>query len=403
MFRPLRLLMLLLIALSPVSAQAQTQAPAARSPAPVNPAASSNLQIRETWKARINENVVTIISGNPNGGYLGIAYDIAAVVDDGDDMRVLPIIGKGAVQNLKDVLFMRGVDMGLVNTVTLSHFKKTGELGSNLEQQVAYVTMLFQDELHVLVRPGINSLQDLAGKRVNFSDKGSGAQLSSQGIFAALNINVTEVNMGQGDAIELMKKGELEATMCTCLKPLKPHQAVLKDLGFKLLNISYDPPFYDDYIPARINHEDYPNLIPPGGVVNTISVPTLLISYNWPRGHERYRRLEKFIGGFFSKFDEFGKPPRHPRWKSVNIAGGLPGWKRFPAAQDWLDRHSSPQRDEVAVSPRMRDAFEVFVNKYATAAGIKALPPEKREALFVQFTSWWATQQDALPTTSSGR
>lgn len=393
----------LALLLVPKTAGSQTSPAPVRPAAPVATGVSKNLQIREAWKARINENVVTIVSGNPNGGYLGIAYDIAAIVDDGDEMRVMPIVGKGAVQNLKDVLFMRGVDMGLVNTVTLSHFKKTGELGTNLEEQIAYISMLFQDELHVLVRPEINSMQDLAGKRVNFSDKGSGAQLSSQGIFAALNIKVTELNMGQGDAIEMMKRGELDATMCTCLKPLKPHQGVAANLGFKLLNVAYDPAFYDDYVPARITHEDYPNLIPQGQTVNTISVPTLLISYNWPRDHERFRRLEKFVGGFFSKFSEFGKPPRHPRWNSVNIAGKLPGWKRFAAAQDWLDRNVGPQKDPVAVNNKMRDAFELFLGNYARAAGLKVLPPEKREALFTQFMAWWSAQQETAPTASSGR
>jgi hypothetical protein len=384
--------------LTALPVQAQTYPSTGRQIQQVAAPPTNNEQIRETLKKQLNENVVSIVSGNPNGGYLGIAYDIAAVVDNGDDMRVLPIVGKGAVQNLKDVLFLRGVDMGLANTVTLSHFKKTGELGTNLEDQVAYITMLFQDELHVLVRPEINSMQDLAGKKVNFSDKGSGAQLSSQGIFSTLKINVTEVNMGQGDAIELMKKGEVAATMCTCLKPLKPHQSIPADLGFKLLNVAYDAPFYDDYIPAKLTSEDYPNLIPKGATISTISVPTLLIAYNWPKGHERYRRLEKFVDQFFNKFDEFGKPPRHPRWKSVNIAANLAGWRRFPPAQEWLAARSAAPEKQVVLNKKMKEAFDVFLNNYASAAGLKSIPPEKKEALFTQFMAWWQTQQDTVPT-----
>jgi TRAP-type uncharacterized transport system substrate-binding protein len=362
-------------------------------------APAPNAQIREAWKSRINENAVTIISGNPNGGYLGIAYDIAAVVDQNDDLRVLPIVGKGAVQNLKDVLFLRGVDMGIVNTVTLSYFKKTRELGTNLNAQISYIAMLFQDELHVLARPEINSLYDLEGKGVNFSDKGSGAQLSSQQIFSALKINATEHNVGQGDAIEMMKRGELAATMCTCLKPLKPHQAVPADLGFKLINVPHEPVFYDDYVPARITHEDYPNLVSQGGAINTIAVPTVLVAYSWPREHERYRRLEKFIKAFFSKFPEFAKPPRHPRWKTVNLAASLPNWKRFPAAQEWLDAHAILPK-EAEASQKMKEAFEQFLTKHAGAADLKLLPADKRESLFHQFTVWWAAQQETLPTAS---
>jgi uncharacterized protein len=398
-----RLAALCLFTLSPIQAQTPTAHPVQQAAATV----SHNERVREALKKQLNENVVSIVSGNPNGGYLGIAYDIAAVVDNEDEMRVLPIVGKGAVQNLKDVLFLRGVDMGLANTVTLSHFKKTGELGTNLEEQVTYITMLFQDELHVLVRPEINSLYDLEGKKVNFSDKGSGAQLSSQGIFATLRIKVTEANMGQGDAIEAMKKGELAATMCTCLKPLKPHQAIAADLGFKLLNVAYDPSFFQDYIPARLTSDDYPNLIPKDAVVTTISVPTLLIAYNWPRNHDRYRRLEKFVDQFFSKFDQFGKAPRHPRWTSVNIAANLAGWRRFPAAQEWLEARATPAVKQVGTPPRqlgsdkkMKDAFEAFVNNYAAATGTKVIPADKRDALFTQFIAWWETQRDTVPSTA---
>ena len=190
------------------------------------PEEMSNAELRERWKSLLNENAVTIVSGNLNGSYLRIAYDISAVVDQGNEMRVLPIVGKGAIQNMRDIMFLRGVDMGLVNLVALDHFEKNGRLGTNLKSQLAYVTSLFQDELHVLARPEINTFRDLEGKRVNFSDKGSGAQLSSRGIFEALKMNVQEFNMGQADAIEQMKRGELDATLCTCLAPLGPHQKV---------------------------------------------------------------------------------------------------------------------------------------------------------------------------------
>ena len=354
----------------------------------------TNAQIREALKAKLNENSMTIISGNPNGGYLGIAYDIAAVVDDGDNLRVMPVVGNGAVQNLKDVLFLRGIDMGIVNTVTLNYFKKTGELGTNLDAQIAYIAMLFQDELHVLARPEIKSFRELEGKRVNFSDKGSGAQLSAQTIFASLGMKVKEFNMGQGDAIEMMKRGELDATLCTCLKPLRPHQLAPKELGFKLLPLDYEPVFFDDYLPAQITHEDYPNLIPEGEVVNTIAVATLLAVYNWPPGHERYRRLEKFVTAFFSKFPEFAKPPRHPRWKTVNIGASLPKWKRFAPAQAWLDANYRPA--SLGADPKMKAAFEDFLTATAKRTGVVEIPEDKKQKLLNEFTKWWAVQSRVI-------
>ncbi len=220
--------------------------------------ASTGSRTLDLERVKANENVVSIISGNPNGGYLTIAHDIAAVVDDGDDVRVLPIVGKGAVGNMRDVLFLKGVDMGLVNTVTLNNYKRNQALGRYVSQQVVYITRLFEDEFHLLVRPEINELKDLEGKEVNFSDAGSGAQLSAQLMFAGFGVKPKEANMGQADAIEKMKRGEMFGTICTCLKPLRPYQGVSKDLGFKLLPIPLEGPMLEDYVPATFTSADYP-------------------------------------------------------------------------------------------------------------------------------------------------
>ncbi|MBX9587851.1 MAG: ABC transporter substrate-binding protein [Hyphomonadaceae bacterium] len=342
----------------------------------------AGVSLLDQHRAKANENVVTIISGNPNGGYLTIAHDIAAVVDDGDDLRVLPIVGRGAVGNVRDVLFLKGVDMGLVNTVTLNNFKRSHALGRHVAQQVVYITRLFEDEFHVLARPEIKELKDLDGKEVNYSDSGSGAQLSAQLMFAGFGIKPKEVNMGQADAIEKMKRGEVFATVCTCLKPLRPYQAVPKELGFRLLPIPLDGPMLDDYVPATFTSADYPNLVPEGTAVEAVAVPTSLIAYNWPANHERYRRIARFVDAFFGKFEAFHKAPRHPRWKAVNLTAELKGWTRLKAAQEWLDKVPA-QRSVPSASPGIDTVL-------ARAQAARAAPASlvEQERLFQQFLEW---------------
>lgn len=349
--------------------------------------ASTGSKSLDQERAKANENVVSIISGNPNGGYLTIAHDIAAVVDDGDDLRVLPIVGKGAVGNMRDVLFLKGVDMGLVNTVTLNNFKRNNALGRYVSQQVVYITRLFEDEFHILARPEIKELKDLDGKAVNYSDAGSGAQLSAQLMFEGFGIKPKEVNMGQADAIEKMKRGEVFATVCTCLKPLRPYQAVPKELGFRLLSIPLDGPMAEDYVPATFTNADYPNLVAEGTTVEVVAVATSLISYNWPANHERYRRISKFVDAFFGKFEQFHKAPRHVRWKAVNLAAELKGWTRLKAAQDWLDRVPA-QRLPPSASPGIDTAL-------ARTQAARAAPgrPAEQERLFQQFMEWSKAQK----------
>jgi hypothetical protein len=50
--------------------------------------------------------------------------------------------------------------------------------------------------------------------------------------------------------------------------------------------------------------------------------------------------VARFVDAFFSKFDQFQQPPRHPKWREVNLTAEVPGWTRFQPAQDWLVRQN---------------------------------------------------------------
>ena len=73
---------------------------------------------------RANAGTVGIISGGADGTYVRIAADLAAVLDDGDSLRVLPILGKGSLQNIADILVLRGVDIGIVQSDVLAYARR---------------------------------------------------------------------------------------------------------------------------------------------------------------------------------------------------------------------------------------------------------------------------------------
>ena len=208
-------------------------------PKPETDVSAAAQNVRENFRARINENVVTIMAGSPSGTDLAIVQDIASVLDEGDKLRVLPMVGKGPEQNIKDVLFLRGVDMGVTQANLLKHFDKTGELGSNLRGQIAYIAKLFNEELHILVREDINDIKELSGKPVNFGPEGSGAEITGRLIFEALGVETQKVHINDADAIEKLKRGEIAATIAVTGKPA-PALASLKDAsGLKLLPVPY--------------------------------------------------------------------------------------------------------------------------------------------------------------------
>jgi uncharacterized protein len=366
----------------PVAGPAQQLPPAAKRPVAVRPAAlPQNETARQlAMREELNQNTVTVISGNPNGTYLYLAYDMSAVLDDGNALRVLPVIGKGGYQNMMDVLHLRGVDLGITQSNIMSYLKKTGEFGSNIDQRIAFITKLYSEEMHVLAGPGIDRVQDLSGKKVNFSDVGSGTQFSARLIFELLGIKATEINVGQADGFQMVKSGEIAATILIAGKPTGSFGKFKLEPGMRLLPVPYTEALEQDYFPAKLTSEDYPALVPKGTTVDTVAVASVLAVYNWPRDTDRYRRVASFVDAFFSKFAEFQKPARHPKWKEANLNSTLKGWKRFPAAEEWLQKG---ERQTSGIDPAL-----------ARAQAAKAAPydPAEQQRLFQQFMEWAKNQ-----------
>jgi uncharacterized protein len=335
---------------------------------------------------KVNQNTVTIISGNPNGTYIYLAFDMSAVLDSGTDLRVLPIIGKGGYQNVMDVLFLRGIDLCITQSNIMTYLKKSGELGPNIDARLAYIAKLYNEEMHILAGPGIKSIQDLSGKRVNFSDVGSGTQFSTRLIFELLGIKAQEVNFDQSEGFQRVKSGDIAATVLIAGKPTGSFGKFKLEPGMTLLPVPYSEALEQDYFPAKLTSDDYPNLIAKGSSVDTIAVGAVLAAFNWPNNTDRYRRLALFTNAFFSKFGEFRKPARHSKWKETNLASALRGWRRFPAAEEWLAKNPDKQvaTGSIKVDP-------VIAREQAA----KAAPndPAEQERLYQKFMEWTKLQR----------
>ena len=325
---------------------------------------------------RMNANTVTVISGTPGATYFRMASELAFVLDDGDELRVLPIIGKGAGQNAYDIRFLKGIDLGFVRTDTLDQLRQDKRL-TNVDRHITYVARLFNDELHVIAPRDITDIRELAGKKVSFDVKGSGTDYTGRSMFEGIGVKVEAVNVDQPTALDMLKRGELAAIVSVAAKPVGVLAGFDPGDRFHFLNVPYVDALADKYYPAALTNEDYPRLVAKGTTVNTLAVGTVLGAYNWPTSSERYKRIARFVDAFFSKFDQFLKPPRHPKWQEVNLAASVPGWKRFPASQEWLDRNA-PGGQAMA----SRADFQSFLDERKPAA------TTDRDRLFEEFSRW---------------
>ena len=331
-----RALLTAALAATAAAASAQTSPGPGGAPAPNLP----------NMTARANAGTVGIVSGGVDGTYVRIAADLAAVLD-GPELRVLPIIGKGSLQNIEDIILLRGIDVGIIQSDTLAFARRRRRL-PGVENMIQYIAKLYDEEIHVLAREDVGSIRDLAGQPVNIDLATSGTAMTSSLVFEGLNIAPRFANDPQDTALDKLRRGEIRALTFIAGKPARLFANIAPGSGLKFLTIPATPTMLETYLPSTLTPTDYPALIPAGASVETLAVGAVMAVYAWAPGTERHRKVARFVEAFQSRFNDFLRPPRHPKWREVNLAAELPGWVRFdPAAPQQVRRRGA----QVPVAP----------------------------------------------------
>jgi hypothetical protein len=344
-------------------------------PQPAN-AGRRGIEAQEIEK--LNAWTVGLAAGQLEGAPIRFASDIARVVDDGDNLHVLPIVTRGPAENVEALLYLRGVDVAIINSDALEQFKS---LVPNIDKRITYILNLFPSELHIFVRPEIKSLDDLKGKKVNFNTPGTTAAYSGPLIFEQLKLDVDKTFIPHQVALEQMRtgQGDMEAVVFITSKPVDAFLHGKWDPGFKFLPVPYQDSGL--YLPSTLTSNDYPLFIPQGEEVQTISIPTILAAFSWAKGTDRYKRVERLTNYLFNRLDKLQGPGFHPKWKDVTLNAKVPGLNRFPAAQEWLD--SSAASRVVATSSGVGSGAG---SAPPGTMAIPATPQEQR--LYQEFLEW---------------
>jgi TRAP-type uncharacterized transport system substrate-binding protein len=325
----------------------------------------------------VNAGSVTIITAPAGGAKSVFASDMARVLDEQDKLRILPVLGKGPVQNVIDILYLRTIDMGLVAADVPEFFKI--QYGANIGDRLRYIMKLYNDEIHIIAPTEIKTVFDLEGKRI-MAPKDVGLY-SARAIFSRLKINVSyDYTTDDTGALQEVIDGNADACIVGTAKVMPIARNVKNEnRRLHLVSIPYDKRLQDLYLPAEFTSDEYPNLIPPGETVETLATSILLAVFNWPEKTDRYLKVAKFVDALFSRIGEFPRPPRHPKWKEASIAAVVPGWQRFKAAQDWLDQHPT----DIA-SQASRSKFKEFMAQ----EGHSDMSPQQLDRLYQRFLEW---------------
>ena len=332
-----------------------------------------------------NAGVVELETEGASNISVRIAEEIADIVDDGATRRVLPVVGRGAVQNFSDLAQLRGIDLAILQTDVIDYLRQQRPGTS-----VTYITKLYNEEFHLLARPDIQSVADLAGQTVNIDRPGSGTAITAARVFDLLKIAATLSNDTEQVALERLKKGEIAAIAFVAGKPAPLFNGIDNSQGLHLLSIPLNTKITSAYLPAQLTAADYPGLVRESQPIDTIAVGAVLAVANLQPLSDRYRNVANFVETFFTGFQSLLAPGHHPKWRDVNLAADVPGWKRFPAADQWLKRNAVVAKS--SEPDNLKQVFERFIEERLLVAGGK-MSQDQKDDLFNQFRHWQSTQR----------
>jgi TRAP transporter TAXI family solute receptor len=331
---------------------------------------------------RRNNWTVGVAGGQLSGTYMTFANELAEVLDDGDNLRIIPIVTYGAASNMDDLLYLRQIDVAVTQADVFEYFRTQRKI-PNLDYRVNYIVRLPVSEVHVLASADIKTIEDLRGKKVSFGPAGSASSLTGTIVFQRLGVQVEQVLLDNSTALQKLKSGEIAALVRVIGKPIDFFAKIPANSGLHFVPIPFSKTFADYYTLGELTSKEYPSLVAESQPADTIAVPAVLAVFNWPKGSDRYRRVERFTEAFFTKWDKFREPPRHPKWRDVNLAATVPGWTRWSGADEMLRRLRSkevadPQVASTEFSAFLKNKGSAFVN----------LTQEQREAIFLEFLQW---------------
>jgi len=367
---------------------------------------ASRVRAQAAFKASLNQNTVTLMSGCcTTGAYTAFGADIkdmVARIDRKNGLRVLPVLGGGAGTNIRDLLYLRGVDLAIINTDVIDYFQGQ-PLYENLTGRIRYITKLFNEEVHFYAGSSVSALADLQGKTVGFNN--SNAEVTALILFEKLGIEPAKtLRISEADGALALKEGRIDAMFRVTGKPIR-NVARLKAIfpQIRLLPIHYDPAIVGSHLPTRLTHADYPELIAKGQVVPTVATRTILAVFNWKPGSSRYRRLEKFVKLFFDNYTGLRASKNlHPKWAEVNLQANVPGLKRFAPVQTWLNKRARPVADlaeKTSIAPEnKRKSSELMKNFKEFMAGrnqqgIGTIKKSDSDQLIADFLRWKKQQR----------
>lgn len=288
-------------------------------------------------------NSLSIVTGSSSGTYIKFGNEIADVSRGKVFLEVKT--SNGSVENIERMNSLENASIGIVQSDVILSFKYgTDPAHREIAEQLRLITPLYNEEVHLLARKGINSFTELHGKRVSAGRDGSGTNLTARLLAKFLNIEPKFVHQNESSAFQDLKNGEVDALMFVGGKPISFFQklsARFKNYPQDFANIHAIPvplsqlPSGLPYVNSELSPEDYswlPNVVP------TVAIKSLLVSNDFSSQKDLYtkrrcRQVHDVYESIKSNITSLQKGG-HDKWNQVNLGGDIGGWKLDKCAHE---------------------------------------------------------------------
>ena len=262
----------------------------------------------------LSRNEYTIATGSKSGVYYPIGETLAMILKiDYPNVNLKILETAGSVENLQ-MLKEGKVDMALVQN-DIAFYASQGEAMFNGEKitSVTGIATLFPEVVQFIVRKetGINTLQDMAGKKIAVGSKNSGTYYNAQQILSLAGVweKIDQQFIGGTDAMKEVQEGRLDGFIFTSGLPNPSIIELAKKVEINLVGVEPElvqkiVSAHSFYFPSTIAANQYPGQT---SEVSAVEINAILVSGSTLNENDQYLLTRHLFG----KPNELGQS--HPR------------------------------------------------------------------------------------------
>lgn len=231
---------------------------------------------------------VTVLTGGQSGVYYPVGVALAQhYAENIANVRATAQVTKASAENMNLLQAGRGeIAFSLADTVE-DAWNGREEAGFKAKlDKLRGVSRLYNNYVHIIVNAesGIDSLDDLKGKRISVGAARSGTELNARAIFKAAGLEYSDFSkveyLSFGESVELMKNRQIDATLQSAGLGVASIRDLASAVKIKVIPISKE-------VLAKIDSQAYVADVIPANTydgqsedVPTAAIPNYLVTHS---------------------------------------------------------------------------------------------------------------------------